>query len=167
MNLGRQEKVKLLRLIEEANSNDVEALLQTLLQTLTSYSARVLENGSTVLHVAIIAGKIELAKKLISVMSNVDLKIQDHSGKTALSLAASKGSREIVKSLVERDKELLKIPDFAEKIPLVLACANNHKSLTLYLYSETVPTGILDRGDHVVFLFRECLRNRMLGRSCV
>ncbi|GKV34303.1 hypothetical protein SLEP1_g42680 [Rubroshorea leprosula] len=155
----RKQAVTLLKDIEKGDSDAVKKLLETH----SSYSARALENGSTALHVAITAGKIELAKELISVMSEAgELETQNKSGKTVLHLAACKGSREIVECLVAKNKKLLEIPDCEKKIPLVLACATHHKCLTLYLYSVT-PIEILDpvNGDHGFFLLRECLRNRM------
>ncbi|GKV34309.1 hypothetical protein SLEP1_g42686 [Rubroshorea leprosula] len=157
--LERKQAVTLLKDIEKGDS---DAVKEKLLETHPSYSARALENGSTTLHLAITAGKTELAKELISMMSTGELKTPNKSGKTVLHLAACKGSREIVECLVAKNKKLLEIPDCEKKIPLVLACATHHKCLTLYLYSVT-PIEILDpvNGDHGFFLLRECLRNRM------
>ncbi|GKV49113.1 hypothetical protein SLEP1_g55880 [Rubroshorea leprosula] len=153
----RKQAVTLLKDIEKGDS---DAVKEKLLETHPSYSARALENGSTTLHVAITAGKTELAKELISVMSAGELETQNKSGKTVLHLAACKGSREIVECLVAKNKKLLQIPDCEKKIPLVLACATDHKALTLYLYSVTPPE-ILGpaNGDNGFFLLGECLRN--------
>ncbi|GKV34321.1 hypothetical protein SLEP1_g42698 [Rubroshorea leprosula] len=155
----RKQAVTLLKDIEKGDSDAVKKLLETH----SSYSARALENGSTALHVAITAGKIELAKELTSVMSEArELETQNETGKTVLHLAACMGSREIAECLVRKNKKLLEIPDCEKRIPLVLACATCHKSLTLYLYSVT-PIEILDpvNGDREFFLLMECLRNRM------
>ncbi|GKV49103.1 hypothetical protein SLEP1_g55870 [Rubroshorea leprosula] len=156
--IERKQAVTLLKDIRKGNS----AAVKELFETHSQYSAALIENGSTALHVAITAGKIELAKELISVMSEEQLETKDKSGKTALSLAACKGSTEIVECLVAKNKKLLEMPDCEKKIPLVLACATHHKCLTLYLYSVT-PIEILDpvNGDHLFFLLRECLRNHM------
>ncbi|GKV34323.1 hypothetical protein SLEP1_g42700 [Rubroshorea leprosula] len=157
--LERKQTVTLLKDIEKEDSDAVNELLETP----SSYSARVLEDGSTLLHVAIVAGQVELAKRLISVTSEEGLEIPNKRGMTALSLAACKGSRQIVECLVGKNGRLLEIPDCEKKIPLVLACATHHLCLTRYLYSVT-PIKILDpvNGDHGFFLLKECLRNHMI-----
>ncbi|GKV39781.1 hypothetical protein SLEP1_g47499 [Rubroshorea leprosula] len=160
--IERKQAVTLLKDIKKGDSDAVKKLFETH----PPYSA-ALENGSTALHVAITTGKINLAKKLISVMSEEELETQDKSGETVLSLAARKGSREIVECLVGKNKKLLEIPDCEKNIPLVLACATRHQSLTRYLYSVT-PEEFLDPGngdDHGFFFLKECIRNHMFGRS--
>ncbi|GKV34304.1 hypothetical protein SLEP1_g42681 [Rubroshorea leprosula] len=156
--IERKQAVTLLKDIKRGDSDAVKKLFETH----PPYSA-ALENGSTALHVAITTGKINLAKKLISVMSKEELETQDKSGETVLSLAARKGSREIVECLVGKNKKLLEIPDCEKNIPLVLACATHHQSLTRYLYSVT-PEEFLDPGngdDHGFFFLKECIRNHM------
>ncbi|GKV34305.1 hypothetical protein SLEP1_g42682 [Rubroshorea leprosula] len=158
----RKQASPLLKDIRKMGNSDA---VKTLFETHPLYSPALMENGSTALRVAITAGKIELAKELISMISEGQLEMQDKSGKTVLSLAAFKGSREIIECLVAKNKKLLEIPDCKKKIPLVLACVARHKSLTLYLYSVT-PIEILDpvNGDHGFFLLKECIRNHMFGR---
>ncbi|GKV34313.1 hypothetical protein SLEP1_g42690 [Rubroshorea leprosula] len=163
----RKQAVTLLKDIKKGDSDAVKELFEThpLYSVVLEDRSAALEDRSTLLHVAIAAGQVELAKKLISVMSDEELEIRNKRGQTALSSAACKGSRKIVECLVEKNKRLLEIPDCEKKIPLVLACATHHKSLTLYLYSET-PRKILgpEKGDHGFLLLKECLRNHMFGQ---
>ncbi|GKV34325.1 hypothetical protein SLEP1_g42701 [Rubroshorea leprosula] len=162
----REQAITLLKDIKKGVSDDVKKLFvehhDTLYFAASEDLSATLEDRSTLLHVAIAAGQVKLAKELIAMMLKEELEIQNKRGQTALSLAACKGSRKIVECLVKKNKRLLEIPDCEKKIPLVLACVTDHKSLTLYLYSVT-PNEILDpkKGDHGFFLLKECIRNHM------
>ncbi|GLT78811.1 hypothetical protein SLA2020_503360 [Shorea laevis] len=98
---------------------------------------RIINDGNqTALHVAVLAGAVEIAEELIQRMSETDLQIQDMSGSTALSFAARNGKK-IAECLVKKNPSLLTIPDQEEYIPIVRACASGNKNLTKYLYSKT------------------------------
>ncbi|GLT78809.1 hypothetical protein SLA2020_503340 [Shorea laevis] len=94
------------------------------------------DSNQTALHVAVLAGAVEIAEELIGRMSETDLEIQDMSGFTALYFAARSGKK-IAECLVEKNPTLPTIPNKEGYIPIVRACASGDKNLTEYLYSKT------------------------------
>ncbi|GKV48021.1 hypothetical protein SLEP1_g54861 [Rubroshorea leprosula] len=122
----------------------------------------IFENGQTVLHVAITAGRLRIAKELITSTSieNIQhLETQDKSGNTALSFAAGSGMMEIAKCLIEKNNKLLTIPDAHDKLPVQLACRAGLEDMTRYLYSNT-PSECLD-GAYGFHLLEECITKKM------
>ncbi|GKV07278.1 hypothetical protein SLEP1_g19074 [Rubroshorea leprosula] len=123
------------------------------------------ENGKTALHVAITAGQLRVAKELITITgteaNSCQLKIKDESGNTALSFAARSGMMEIAKCLIEKNKDLLNIPDGNDRLPVQLACRAGHGDMARYLYRET-PTKCL-RGVKGFYLLEECVTKKMFG----
>ncbi|GKV07279.1 hypothetical protein SLEP1_g19074 [Rubroshorea leprosula] len=121
------------------------------------------ENGKTALHVAITAGQLRVAKELITITgteaNSCQLKIKDESGNTALSFAARSGMMEIAKCLIEKNKDLLNIPDGNDRLPVQLACRAGHGDMARYLYRET-PTKCL-RGVKGFYLLEECVTKKM------
>ncbi|GKV32645.1 hypothetical protein SLEP1_g41238 [Rubroshorea leprosula] len=121
------------------------------------------ENGQTALHVAITAGQLRVAKELITITSTEansrQLEDKDKSGNTALSFAARSGMMEIAKCLIEKNKDLLTIPDGDDKLPVQLACRAGHEDMTRYLYRKT-PRECL-RGDNGFYLLEECVTKKM------
>ncbi|GKV46079.1 hypothetical protein SLEP1_g53091 [Rubroshorea leprosula] len=85
----------------------------------------------------------------------------DESGNTALSFAARSGMMEIAKCLIEKNKELLSIPDGDDKLPVQLACRAGHEDMTRYLYRNT-PQKFL-YGDYGFYLLEECIIRKMFG----
>ncbi|GKV49109.1 hypothetical protein SLEP1_g55876 [Rubroshorea leprosula] len=131
----RKQAITLLKHIKKGASDAVKKHFVEHQDTVYLAALRTLppalEDRSTLLHVAIAAGQVKLAKELISMMFKKELEIQNKRGQTALSWAACKGSRKIVECLVEKNKRLLEIPDCEKKIPLVLACVSDHIGLDL------------------------------------
>ncbi|GKV46065.1 hypothetical protein SLEP1_g53077 [Rubroshorea leprosula] len=123
------------------------------------------ENGKSALHVAITAGQLRVAKELITITATEanshQLKIKDESGNTALSFAACSGMMEIAKCLIEKNKDLLNIPDGHDRLPVQLACRAGHEDMTRYLYRNT-PSERL-RGDNGFYLLKECITKKMFG----
>ncbi|GKV46097.1 hypothetical protein SLEP1_g53109 [Rubroshorea leprosula] len=120
------------------------------------------ENGETALHVAITAGQLRIAKELITstrMANSHHLKIQDKSGYTALSFAARGGMMEIAKCLIEKNRDLLTIPDANKTIPVQLACRAGIEDMTRYLYCNT-PLEFLD-GGYGFDLLEECITKKM------
>ncbi|GKV07264.1 hypothetical protein SLEP1_g19060 [Rubroshorea leprosula] len=102
-------------------------------------SARIFEQGYTVLHFAVYNKKEEIVDYLInSKLSKNDLEIKDDSGSTALTIAARFGvGKSIAQKLVRTNKNLLTIPDNNGNIPVQLACRTNKEDMTRYLYRRT------------------------------
>ncbi|GKV50660.1 hypothetical protein SLEP1_g57359 [Rubroshorea leprosula] len=98
---------------------------------------RIINDGKqTALHIAVLAGAVEIAEELIKRMSETDLEIQDRDGCPALYFAARSGKK-IAECLVEKNPTLPTIPNKEGYIPVVWACACGDKNVTEYLYSKT------------------------------
>ncbi|GKV46073.1 hypothetical protein SLEP1_g53085 [Rubroshorea leprosula] len=123
------------------------------------------ENGKTALHVAITAGQLRVAKELITITgteaNSRQLKMKDESGNTALSFAARSGMMEIAKCLIEKNKDLLNIPDGLDRLPVQLACKAGHEDMTRYLYRETRRERL--RGNNGFYLLEECITKKMFA----
>ncbi|GLT30510.1 hypothetical protein SLA2020_053060 [Shorea laevis] len=123
----------------------------------------IFEDVQTALHVAITAGQLIVAEKLIRSTSSEYshyLEIQDKKGNTALSIAARSGTMKIAKSLIEKKEDLLTIPDGDNMLPVQLACRAGHEGMTRYLYRKTHQKECL-KGDHGYYLPEECITKKM------
>ncbi|RHN54763.1 putative ankyrin repeat-containing domain-containing protein [Medicago truncatula] len=108
-------------------------------------------SGRTLLHVAVIAGNLENVEKLVKVGKDTLICMKDQHGYTALALVARyTGNTDMAKCMVETKngfrKRLLEIQNKENVIPILIAAANGHKELTIYLYSKT-PSTVFDGDD--------------------
>ncbi|KAF5204422.1 Ankyrin repeat family protein, partial [Thalictrum thalictroides] len=69
-------------------------------------------------------------------MSPKDLVLTDRDGYTALSLAAINGTKEMVKTMVEKNKELVLVCDVHE-LPVITAAWHENMDMVHYLYWQT------------------------------
>ncbi|XP_070673293.1 uncharacterized protein [Malus domestica] len=144
----------LLNLLEK---EDWEAAMEFLIQHPKALTARH-ETGGTILHLAIISKKVDIAKELVHLMRPKDLEIQDDFGLTALHFVISGilESVELAKCMVEKNKKLLSIVFPPEKTdplmtgkntPLLEAqCYEGGEKMARYLYSAT-PCETLNDSD--------------------
>ncbi|KAI8535846.1 hypothetical protein RHMOL_Rhmol10G0206400 [Rhododendron molle] len=115
-------------------------------------SARITSKGDTAPHVAILAGHLGIAEKLVKVMSADDLEITNEFGSTALSLAAISGCTKLAKAIVNKNPKLVTISNDQHidgAIPVIVASLYNRKDMVHYLYKVT-PIGELspERGHY-------------------
>ncbi|KAG5529123.1 hypothetical protein RHGRI_029707 [Rhododendron griersonianum] len=115
-------------------------------------SARITSKGDTALHVAILAGHLGIAEKLVKIMSADDLEITNEFGSTALSLAAISGCTKLAKAIVNKNPKLVTISNDQHidgAIPVIVASLYNRKDMVHYLYKVT-PIGELspERGHY-------------------
>ncbi|KAK9910396.1 hypothetical protein M0R45_034361 [Rubus argutus] len=98
-------------------------------------------NGSTILHYAVSAAKVDIVRKLVELMSVEDLEISNNIKNTALGTAIvgkdTDQMVEIVKCLVKKNEKLLTIADSAKNIPLVGAFMLQKWKMATYIYSVT------------------------------
>lgn len=118
---------------------------------------------STALNVAIITYQPRLARKLINeLMDKKDVESKDKNGNTALAIAARYGCMDVAKCLIEKNENLLTIPDAIGRIPVQLACSIGDEGMTRYLYRE-IPLELLnpERGHDAFNLLKECVTKKM------
>ncbi|KAM1411566.1 hypothetical protein COP1_024245 [Malus domestica] len=135
-------------LLNLVKKEDWDAAMEFLIQHPKAVTARI-RDGGTILHLAVIYKKVDIAKELVHLMRPKDLEIQDYVGLTALHLVITDipESVELAKCMVEKNNKLLSIvypPEqtvapLAGKItPLFEAYGLGHEGeMAKYLYSVT------------------------------
>ncbi|KAD7479068.1 hypothetical protein E3N88_02204 [Mikania micrantha] len=103
----------------------------------------ITENGETPLHVAASARGDskrveEFVKKMVEMMGEKDLELQNKNYNTALYLAAVTGNVETVKIMVKDNRKLLTIPGANRSMmPLYAAALFGNKDVVDYIYEES------------------------------
>ncbi|TQE01515.1 hypothetical protein C1H46_012878 [Malus baccata] len=97
-------------LLNLVKKKDWDAAMEFLIQHPKAVTARI-RDGGTILHLAVIYKKVDIAKKLVHLMRPKDLEIQDYVGLTALHLVITDipESVELAKCMVEKNNQLLRI----------------------------------------------------------
>ena len=119
------------------DSGDLEGTKKFLDQQPDALSAGLSADGDTALHIAVLAGHVDIVEELVGRMSAQEIAVKQKSGSTALNFAAIGGVTEIAELLVKKNRDLLKIPNDHDQIPVVVASIYGHRDLVLYLYMET------------------------------
>ncbi|KAK9282791.1 hypothetical protein L1049_011012 [Liquidambar formosana] len=116
-------------------------------------SATITCSRKTILHVATIAGHVEIVKYLADLMEEKELEMPDIGGHTALCAAASNGITEMARFMVRKNSALLSIEDKCGT-PLIAASAKGHIDMARYLFSrlslEDIKKISLDRGARLL-----------------
>ncbi|KAH7832908.1 hypothetical protein Vadar_001242 [Vaccinium darrowii] len=102
--------------------------------------AKISPNGDTALHVAILAGHVQIAEELVKLMSANDLEMTNDWGDTALSLVAIGGVTKLAKAIVDKNRKLVTRRNDRNAdghIPVIVASLYNQKEMVHYLYDVT------------------------------
>ncbi|XP_062175427.1 uncharacterized protein LOC133880493 isoform X4 [Alnus glutinosa] len=104
-----------------------------------AWSAKITFLGETALHVAVKAGRDHehIVEKLVDVMSEEDLAIQDSFGGTALAYTINSGNYRMAACMLKKNKKLVSIRTQNGEIPVIHAIDYGHIELARYLYSLT------------------------------
>ncbi|KAJ9541291.1 hypothetical protein OSB04_027797 [Centaurea solstitialis] len=98
----------------------------------------ITSNHDTPLHISVYNKQGEnFLKELVGMMDIDDLKLQNKYGKTALFVAAEAGNLQMAKTMVDKDKELLNIPDSQGRMPLSMAALHGKGDMVTYLYDSS------------------------------
>ncbi|CAK7339106.1 unnamed protein product [Dovyalis caffra] len=122
---------ELLKYIYQGDSNSVGNFLQEHPDVI---NAKITPFGTTALHVATLAGKVEIGTKLVELMSPEALAIQDVYGRTALHYAAN---TRMARYMVEKNENLVTIADKWRVVPVVSTSQWARRDMTVYLLSKT------------------------------
>ncbi|KAM5585444.1 hypothetical protein ABKV19_004705 [Rosa sericea] len=120
--------------------------------------ASISRGYETVLHVAAGTSHIHFVEKLVRMMEVEDLALQDVNGNTALCIAASAGSLDIVKILIEKNKSLLTIRGGKGMAPAYMAAVLGQSEMACYLYRYRESKEMLEKTDREN-LFFSCINN--------
>nr|POE66829.1 hypothetical protein CFP56_71355 [Quercus suber] len=104
-------------------------------------SAIIANTGSTALHIAILAGDLNIVKELVNKLpTDKLLEIKDKDGNTVLGYCALVGNTEMARCIVDKCPNLLGIANGPHGlIPVVMALTHNSNSIAMaqYLISKT------------------------------
>ncbi|CAN0879915.1 Ankyrin repeat-containing protein NPR4 [Linum grandiflorum] len=135
VNDDNTDYVRNLRLYRALDSGDWERSKHLLHDNVT---ASLSPDGDTPLHVAVLAGHVEIVEGLVAhILPREALLIKNKSGATSLNYAAIGGITRIAECLVRRAPELLRIPNQNGHIPVVVASLYGHNEMVRYLYHTT------------------------------
>nr|XP_043632769.1 uncharacterized protein LOC122603964 isoform X2 [Erigeron canadensis] len=144
-----------------------KAILDKNEEELVRYS--ITENGETALHVAASAkvpqkkGEV-FVKNLVGMMKKEDLALENESFNTALYLAAAAGNLETVKIMVEKNRDLVKIPGAGRQmLPLYAAALFGYYKVVEYLYGKSSDLCDADGWNDTNrgWLLEKCVENDM------
>ncbi|CAL5188435.1 unnamed protein product [Lathyrus oleraceus] len=161
------------RYIESGEWNDAKAFMNMDERAIFSTSSK----GRTVLHVAVIAGREEIVKKLVKDGKQELLKMKDDRGYTALALVAElTGNTNIAECMIPKKlsrhgsggpvlgQDLLSMKTNDGEIPVLLAAAKGHKEMTTYLYRNTRMEDLTDENFYNgVLLLTRCITAEIFG----
>ncbi|XWS44752.1 hypothetical protein CRYUN_Cryun15aG0074500 [Craigia yunnanensis] len=136
-NDSKDASVRYLPLYKAVDSDDLEATKKFLDQHVDALSASLSADGDTALHIAVLAGHVDIVEELVGRMSAQEIAVKQKFGSTALNFAAIGGVTDIAELLVKKNRDLLKIPNDHDQIPVVVAALYGHRDLVQYLYMET------------------------------
>ncbi|CAN1345068.1 Ankyrin repeat-containing protein NPR4 [Linum perenne] len=156
-----------LRLYRALDSGDWEASKRLLNLHTTAATASLSPDGDTPLHVAVLAGHVEIVEGLIAgILPAEALLIKNRSGATALNYAAIGGVMRITECLVRRAPELVRVPNLNGHIPVVVAALYGHDEMVRYLYHATPKDELVSpSGDRIngAMLLTTCIVDGLYG----
>ena len=103
-------------------------------------SAIIANTGSTALHIAILAGHLNIVKELVNVLPTDKLKIKDKDGNTVLGYCALVGNTEVAKCIFHKCLSLLGIgngPNGLIPVVMALTHGSNTNAIARCLFSAT------------------------------
>ncbi|XP_020539332.1 uncharacterized protein LOC105645175 isoform X2 [Jatropha curcas] len=153
-----REYLQNLALYKAVDNGDWEAAENFLEQHPNAVTASLSADDDTALHVAVLAGHVDIVRELIKRLSPEDLAIKNKTNATALNYAAIGGITKIAEDLVEKQKDLLTIPNQNDQIPVVVASLYGHKEMVRYLYNESPKEELSpQKGKNGVMLLTACI----------
>ena len=133
-------------------------------------SAIIANTGSTALHIAILAGRLNIVKKLVEMLpEDILLEIKDKDGNTFLGYCALVGTKQMAKCIVKKCQSLPGIGNGPNAlVPVVMAVKPSSNSIAMarYLLRKTDLT-ILSPGkgrNGATFVTR-CIYSKAFGKN--
>ncbi|XP_054812305.1 uncharacterized protein LOC129313336 isoform X2 [Prosopis cineraria] len=125
-------------------------------QNPNALTAKIAASGRTALHVAAMFGHVNIVEELLKLVPPESLGTGDSHGNTALALATITGSIQVAKCLIEKNRDVVGIPNARDNLPVIRAFHFAFLAMGRYLYSKT-PSEYLTGRRGSRFLF-SCLR---------
>ncbi|KAB1224270.1 KN motif and ankyrin repeat domain-containing protein 2 [Morella rubra] len=134
---------------------------------MAALNAKVNDLGQTPLHIAVTKGHVHIVERLVELMSEDDLEIQDDSGMTAMSLASALGDTRMLECMHQKNKKLLTIRDPEGRIPFLVALQAGKIELANYLYRVTPKEDLIEdaKGEFDSSLITALIMGNALGKD--
>ncbi|KAI9081494.1 hypothetical protein K1719_036515 [Acacia pycnantha] len=101
-------------------------------------TTKITSTGKTSLHVAALFGHMSIVEKLVNLLLPPELlEITDDFGNTPLLIATVTGITPVAKCLVNKNSNILRIPNSTKELPVTRAFLSGHLEMGRYLYYET------------------------------
>ena len=128
---------------------------------------RLSDTGGTALHVAVLAGRMNIVKEFIELMHEESLEIQDYEGLTVLGCSVVVGNIEMAKCIIGKNQKLLSIGNGRHQlIPAVLAVTYNSRAMARYLYYITPPEDLRpEKGFNGATFVTRCIYTGAFGKN--
>ena len=133
-------------------------------------SAIIANTGSTALHIAILAGRLNIVKELVNVLpTDKLLEIKDKDGNTFLGYCALVGNKKMAKCIVKKCPSLPGIGNGPNAlVPVVMAVRPSSNSIAMarYLFPET-DLKILSpgKGSNGATFVTRCIYSKAFGKN--
>ncbi|CAK7355022.1 unnamed protein product [Dovyalis caffra] len=151
--------IQYLPLYRAVDNGDLDATMKFLEEQPDRLTASISEDGDTALHIAVLAGHVEIVVELVNRLGADQLGIKNRKNATALNYAAIGGITRIAEDLVKKNPGLLKVPNQNDQIPVVVASIYGHKEMVRYLYSKSKKEELSPAANkkNVVMLLTTCI----------
>jgi ankyrin repeat protein len=147
-------------------SGDWNAAEEFLKRQPDAAGAKITFTNDTALHLAVTSGHEDIVEKLVNLMSEEDLAIQNTYGNTALVGIMDHENYRMAGFVLRKNNNLVRIKDSNEEIPVNKAIFNGHIKLARYLYSLTPLDDLMpERGVDGATLCTQAIYNRSLGKK--
>ncbi|XP_031251065.1 uncharacterized protein LOC116108969 [Pistacia vera] len=117
-------------------------------------TVKLSKQGDTALHIAVAAQRTSFVKKLVEQMKKEDLAIKNNAGNSAFLIAAASHSVEIVKAIMEKNEDIVKIRGGNDMLPLHAAAQTGDKEIVEHLYETMDRDGLVNDNDSFELLVR-------------
>ncbi|KAI4347835.1 hypothetical protein L6164_008614 [Bauhinia variegata] len=115
------------------------------------------EHKNTALHAAVSFGYLNIVENLVNLMTEAEMEMTDTDGYIALASAALTGITEIAECIIQKNENLVIIPNNSDEIPVTLAVLSGHIKMAHYLYLVTPLRSFFpENGHHGAMLLKQC-----------
>ncbi|KAJ0015297.1 hypothetical protein Pint_21651 [Pistacia integerrima] len=104
--------------------------------SMTLPSAAIIEGQETIFHVAAGTKRTDFVEKMIKLMAENGLKLQNEKGNTAFCFAVMARNKSIAEKMLETDRKLSEICGREQLSPLNLAALFGQREMALFLYRQ-------------------------------
>ncbi|XP_038693140.1 ankyrin repeat-containing protein At5g02620-like isoform X2 [Tripterygium wilfordii] len=152
------EYIRNLPILRAIDKGDLETAKNLLDKNPGALIANLTSDEDKALHVAVLAGNVDIVEELVNRLSRIDLQVKNKKDSTALNYAAMGGIKAIAEHLIRKNRNLITIPNGNGQIPVVVASLYSHKDMVWYLYENTPKEELSpEKGPNGAMLLTTCV----------